>query len=1093
MTQPFQMETPMNMENSQFNFRKQFLKSRRPERFSDSITREVGKLDRSVLEFQISTLNRRNLELAFENFAKKLCEKVICPNLLEQTGPVAGGDGKVDTQTFPVSGQNKVLWYVGLNDNSESERWAFAVSTQEDWKEKCKKDVRKIHATGRGYKKAFCITNQFAKSNQRSELEDSLKAETGIDVRILDISWILDQIFTNGYEQLAIDTLSIDTEWRREVEVGASDYAKKLRYNEIQTEIKSTFDPNNILADQVDLLLECAVLSKELEHPPIETQGMFDRAIKASNKFGNIYHSFRAHYQYAWAAYWWYEDMAIFEEQLHHCIRYAEEIEQAGQWGDVVTLFFLYSSFFRNKPEKFQQDAVPIQSKIKNSLTILAEKDYRPSNALMCEAYIELLNLQDAQDVTQASATLLTLLDIVKRGEPLLGFSFYELHELMTELDSVFGELSAYEELLDYFTEQSTKRDGDKNSALLWLKRGAHRLDSKKPYQAIKLIGKSLVGLYKKESKSDLYAALTLLSSAYDMVGLLWASRAVLLLAASIATDEFWKSGNPFVAQVYTYLRLTRLELRLGRLNYAISFLNLAQLIDASLTESVISEKEFDNIDGFLSQCILNLDLRNAAPLTKLPDIFDRHGLFVSRSMLLYVLGHEGLVETEYELKLDQDFIEYLLMVRDIDLEVPVAKIKLCDERYTSISSMILGCKIIISFPFKTPFVELAESIISVIEGFFSTCIYNKSYVFESQLNINLTSDDEDDISISHEVDDTGTILKFEILCSSFTSDMLNIAGQRKIQEWFQKFIIDVFAHIIRSSDFDTTLQNMINEDKALERSISFGVCFLSLKNMMGDDAVSEIKSLLADKGLTDYSLLRTRNWDNEYPKQLEKPKYLDNHQIGDGDPPKRIFDRENLTHGEIQVQSLIKPRLWDKAAWRGTGFSYGGEHLPEMILIFKNRAGANSLFENLTNEVGPEDKLNRLKISIIRNFDVRSPSHYRVMISENLLVDNAKLLQMMSRINTMTPTTADNLLNFLESFNTHKQFLLRCATQEKESENPRVLKSAIIKANIHVMDAWQVGPNSIERACLKNDDEPMIPEGVIDIPFNRINKQELK
>jgi len=208
MTQPFQMETPMNMENSQFNFRKQFLKSRRPERFSDSITREVGKLDRSVLEFQISTLNRRNLELAFENFAKKLCEKVICPNLLEQTGPVAGGDGKVDTQTFPVSGQNKVLWYVGLNDNSESERWAFAVSTQEDWKEKCKKDVRKIHATGRGYKKAFCITNQFAKSNQRSELEDSLKAETGIDVRILDISWILDKIFTNGYEQLAIDTLS---------------------------------------------------------------------------------------------------------------------------------------------------------------------------------------------------------------------------------------------------------------------------------------------------------------------------------------------------------------------------------------------------------------------------------------------------------------------------------------------------------------------------------------------------------------------------------------------------------------------------------------------------------------------------------------------------------------------------------------------------------------------------------------------------------------------------------------------------------------------------------------------------------------------
>ena len=48
--------------------------------------------------------------------------------------------------------------------------------------------------------------------------------ETGIDVRILDVSWIMDQIFSNGYEQLAIDALSIDIDWRREIEVGSNDY-----------------------------------------------------------------------------------------------------------------------------------------------------------------------------------------------------------------------------------------------------------------------------------------------------------------------------------------------------------------------------------------------------------------------------------------------------------------------------------------------------------------------------------------------------------------------------------------------------------------------------------------------------------------------------------------------------------------------------------------------------------------------------------------------------------------------------------------------------------------------------------------------------
>ncbi len=42
---------------------KSFLKARRPERFSDSVVTEVGRLDRAVLEYQLETLNRRNKEL----------------------------------------------------------------------------------------------------------------------------------------------------------------------------------------------------------------------------------------------------------------------------------------------------------------------------------------------------------------------------------------------------------------------------------------------------------------------------------------------------------------------------------------------------------------------------------------------------------------------------------------------------------------------------------------------------------------------------------------------------------------------------------------------------------------------------------------------------------------------------------------------------------------------------------------------------------------------------------------------------------------------------------------------------------------------
>ncbi|WP_265468392.1 hypothetical protein, partial [Aeromonas salmonicida] len=196
---------------------KEFLKRRRPEKFSDSTIRETGSLDRVVLEHFLSTLNTRNQELQFEDFAKKICEKIVCPNLLEQTGPVAGGDGKTDTQTFPVSEQNKLLWFEGVNETSNKERWAFAVSTRKDWKKKCHEDVLKIKETGRGYTKAFCVTNQSAKSNIRAEVEDTLKIQTGIDVRVLDINWLLDQVYKNHFEQLTIDALSIPTQYKREV------------------------------------------------------------------------------------------------------------------------------------------------------------------------------------------------------------------------------------------------------------------------------------------------------------------------------------------------------------------------------------------------------------------------------------------------------------------------------------------------------------------------------------------------------------------------------------------------------------------------------------------------------------------------------------------------------------------------------------------------------------------------------------------------------------------------------------------------------------------------------------------------------------
>ncbi|CAI3792980.1 hypothetical protein [Rheinheimera sp. MM224] len=255
------------MQKTKFTSPKEYMKHRRPHAFSDSVLVESGELDRSYLEYLLSTMGERSQELSFEAFAKKLCEKVICPNLLQQTGPVAGGDGKTDTQTFPVAEQISELWFEGINKKENEERWAFAVSTQKDWKSKCRKDIEKISGTNRGYKRAFYISNRAAKANIRASLEDELTKKHNIQVTILDISWILDQTFKNNLRDLAIETLGLSVSYKSEKSLGEHDYSKQLQLKNIIEKINQEIVPGDIHWEQVPMFIECANLSKELEEP----------------------------------------------------------------------------------------------------------------------------------------------------------------------------------------------------------------------------------------------------------------------------------------------------------------------------------------------------------------------------------------------------------------------------------------------------------------------------------------------------------------------------------------------------------------------------------------------------------------------------------------------------------------------------------------------------------------------------------------------------------------------------------------------------------------------------------------------------------
>jgi len=1068
---------------------KDFLQRRRPEKFSDSVVTEVGVLERPVLEHFLAKLNTRNQELQFEDFAKRLCEKIICPNLLEQTGPVAGGDGKTDTQTFPVSEQNQLLWFEGINNTSHKERWAFAVSTRVDWKVKCRQDVVKIHQTNRGYTQALCITNQYAKSNQRSELEDSLKTETGMDVRILDIRWILDQIYKNRLENLAIETLSIPVQFKREISLGNNDHQRQKQFDELTEKINVDINPADIATEQVDYFLNVAILSAELDKPIFETQGLFDRAVKIAKKFGTKQQLLDAYYQYAWKAHFWLEDFEIFEENLSGVYNCVLVSSSSTKWESVVTLITVHRNYTKLNNITPTIDIEDFEDVTLRQLRTIAEDETRPSNALFAKTQLAFFNLQKINSIEDSAPAFEDLLVILKQSERLVGFPFEKIFNLVNGLDDIFGDIESYENLLDYLIEQSCLREGDIQRAMLQLKRGIKRLDTGKPYQSIKLVGKSLVLLYKEESTDQVILALRVISTAYENVGLLWASRSCMLLAASLLTDKYWKRDELNTRQVQTYHKLCWIELKLGRLGHALKWYEITLLIQSHLYVNVIDEKELINIEAFISQLILNSDFDVIERLENIPSELDKLSLFSSSGQLLVALGHLEEFEREYNTPADENLFEYLVKMRDFNFGIPPKGLNINLDKRAEHSSRLLGCNINIDCPNRSPYIEFSEGILSLLEAAFATCAVDKLSLKEAYLSIEIIADDEDELEVNHDLDGSSGKLNLEVTCSGFDEESFNLKGQDIIRNWFKELVLELLPEMFIIRD-EKSIERMVFEDGALERSISLGVCFNTSSNVLGKDLDKQIKKLYErKKNSQNYPMLRSEAWDVAYPK-AESDTLATDFKKGTGTAPESLTNLEDIYHHDMYIQGLIKPRLWEKAKWQGVGFTNAPDGIPGLHLFFDNSNEGSVVFSDLFDEVGASDSGNRLRITIVKGISIRDMAYYRIVISENIKNANKhKIMTMISRINTMTPKNSVNLDRFLHDYEKKGRYYFGCNAMLKNNE--RVARHqanfGIAVNNLEVRWAWEIGENDIDCMAIKKDDDPYIPDHIDSAPVIKL------
>lgn len=246
--------------------------------FSDTVVSYKVELTEELFRYEMDKLSDNMKRDLFENFVASLALRFITPNIVPQTGPTGGGDGKTDLETHPVADKIAEKWYIADGGCKGPEKWAFAISCKKNWKEKIRKDVDKIVKLERGFTKIFFFSNRQIRSADRKAVEMNLKKDYGLEVHILDQNWFVSRVFEDKCIDIAVKELGLSKLYVEERETGPNDLIRQKRLAEVEEIIANNVSEDCLDTEYVDLVIESAFLSRALEHSPRVIRGKFKRA-----------------------------------------------------------------------------------------------------------------------------------------------------------------------------------------------------------------------------------------------------------------------------------------------------------------------------------------------------------------------------------------------------------------------------------------------------------------------------------------------------------------------------------------------------------------------------------------------------------------------------------------------------------------------------------------------------------------------------------------------------------------------------------------------------------------------------------------------
>lgn len=1056
---------------------KEFYKHRYPNEFSDTVTVKKAKLSKESMEYYLETITSRSQEKEFERFCVDILEVEVCPNLISQTGPTGGGDSKVDSETYPVSGEISETWNCYSGISSEKDRWAFAFSAKKEWLPKVKSDVKKIaevsEKDGRGFTKIFFVSNQFIPDKKRADNEDSLSAEYGIPVRIFDRSWLIDKIFnSNRNKKITVEAFGLSDDLFDSEDVGENDYAKKKSLEDVEEKLRSPVELTE--AEKISLACDSLILSRELEYPISEIDKKIERYIRIVKKYGNKNDLLDCYYNCAWTVFWWYEDVERYKKYYDEIESIVLKRKDAFGLDKLITAWINLNSFaLNNEIDSIKENT----DKLLELYHEIIEDSDKPNAILKAKVSFQRMRLFLGDSINDIVNDYIELIKQDPTGMLVDWPSEYKGIECIPIIETA----ERYEELFEIMVDKISKQEKNNSSALILASR-ATRIMKDDPYKAISLFSRSLRKFYHKESEPNLLLVLLNLATLFEQIGLFWGARNFYMYVACRSMDMYFNEGLISRTLIASIDALKMIELRLGRCLFS-SELSYLEEISRTFYDEITMPDDRTHYDALLSMEILKADYEDVIRMTKLPAYFDSRALDLTSIAIKYELGHydEEMMNNFNQSTEQYDHFISLMTEQPAFFEMSDRPWFGLDDR-AELKSNLLGCNIIVDTEKSAVPLELAASILATLESLYGTGISNKLVAMTGQIRIVINTVNEPDFDVKVTRDEENpTIILVEV---TEWKEQNFVTAQKVVRERMIEIVADVTQIMFPYEEMFQRAEETIKSDESIIRAELFSNSIFVNLRTFGDE-VFDYDSLCHDMNETPINREHKAEATSREVKccDIDESDKLKDYKIIYGESPEQEMFK-NMSNVNITTGKVINIHLWNIAEWKGVMYMMFPGEIPLLGFVYENAAGKR-IFRDWIDEIGCFDEKNGIGIRIIKGIDQEHQLWYRVAVGDNDIphISDRTVFANIVRFHTMQPETDSNLLMFEKQVIEMGEYNIAPVLMEELKRGyPKIEDNLVIRKqsnSLKIQNGYEVDLRDTIISCaILPTDNPFVPDG---------------